>query len=66
MRRDTMDAEALAEQEGRLPPIYENKTYPRATMKYVDGGLQTDGQGILTNIQQRGNTGIMRRRRRHN
>jgi hypothetical protein len=27
------DAEALAEQEGRLPPIYENKTYPRATMK---------------------------------
>ncbi|KAK3304282.1 uncharacterized protein B0T15DRAFT_485965 [Chaetomium strumarium] len=26
------DAEALAEQEGRLPPIYENKTYPRATM----------------------------------
>lgn len=26
------DEEALAEQEGRLPPIYENKTYPRATM----------------------------------
>ncbi|SPQ27667.1 499ede32-eac5-4845-ad66-83321f2d21a2 [Thermothielavioides terrestris] len=32
-RRDTtVDAETLAEQEGRLPPIYENKTYPRATM----------------------------------
>ncbi|KAK4122615.1 hypothetical protein N657DRAFT_598255 [Parathielavia appendiculata] len=31
-RRTIMDAEALAEQEGRLPPIYENKTYPRATM----------------------------------
>jgi hypothetical protein len=32
-RRDTsIDAEMLAEQEGRLAPIYENKTYPRATM----------------------------------
>lgn len=32
-RRETAaEAEALAEQEGRLPPIYENKTYPRATM----------------------------------
>ncbi|KAK0634952.1 hypothetical protein B0T17DRAFT_586607 [Bombardia bombarda] len=27
-----IDAEALAAQEGRLPPIYENKSYPRATM----------------------------------
>lgn len=27
------DPEALAAQEGRLPPIQENKTYPRATMK---------------------------------
>ena len=35
-RRDTgIDAEALAEQEGRLPPIFENKSYPRATMKYA-------------------------------
>lgn len=35
-RRDTaVDLDALAEQEGRLAPIYENKTYPRATMKYV-------------------------------
>jgi hypothetical protein len=35
-RRNTaVDADALAEQEGRLPPIYENKTYQRATMKYV-------------------------------
>ncbi len=33
-RRDTaVDLDALAEQEGRLAPIYENKTYPRATMK---------------------------------
>lgn len=32
-RRDTsIDPEALAAQEGRLPPIYENKSYPRATM----------------------------------
>lgn len=39
-RRQTgMDAETLAEQEGRLPPIYENKTYPRPTMKYVVSGL---------------------------
>jgi hypothetical protein len=38
-RRDTsVDAETLAEQEGRLPPIYENKTYPRATMKYDPSG----------------------------
>ncbi|KAK3904605.1 hypothetical protein C8A05DRAFT_13532 [Staphylotrichum tortipilum] len=36
-RRDTgIDAEALAEQEGRLPPIYENKSYPRATMNSAD------------------------------
>jgi hypothetical protein len=27
------DPDALALQEGRLPPIYENKSYPRATMK---------------------------------
>jgi hypothetical protein len=32
-RRNTMDLEALAEQEGRLPPIFENKQYARATMK---------------------------------
>ncbi|KAL2265387.1 hypothetical protein VTJ83DRAFT_6487 [Remersonia thermophila] len=32
-RRETpAEAEASAEQEGRLPPIFENKTYPRATM----------------------------------
>ncbi|KAK4228453.1 hypothetical protein QBC38DRAFT_414551 [Podospora fimiseda] len=32
-RRDTnIDPETLAAQEGRLPPIYENKSYPRATM----------------------------------
>ncbi|KAK4190153.1 hypothetical protein QBC35DRAFT_490839 [Podospora australis] len=32
-RRDTnVDAETLAAQEGRLPPIYENKSFPRATM----------------------------------
>ena len=35
-RRDTgVDLDALAEQEGRLPPIYENKPYARTTMKYV-------------------------------
>ncbi|KAK4162292.1 hypothetical protein QBC43DRAFT_302304 [Cladorrhinum sp. PSN259] len=32
-RRDTnIDPETLAAQEGRLAPIYENKSYPRATM----------------------------------
>ncbi|KAK4667321.1 hypothetical protein QC763_308200 [Podospora pseudopauciseta] len=32
-RRDTnVDAETLAAQEGRMPPIYENKSYQRATM----------------------------------
>ncbi|KAK3989861.1 hypothetical protein QBC44DRAFT_381200 [Cladorrhinum sp. PSN332] len=32
-RRDTnVDPETLAAQEGRLPPIFENKSYPRATM----------------------------------
>jgi hypothetical protein len=32
-RDPTVDPETLAAQEGRLPPIYENKSYPRATMK---------------------------------
>lgn len=36
-RRETMssmeDLEAAALQEGRLPPIWENKTYPRETLK---------------------------------
>lgn len=27
------EAESLAAQEGRLAPIYENKTYPRQTLK---------------------------------
>ncbi|KAL2160073.1 hypothetical protein VTH06DRAFT_1728 [Thermothelomyces fergusii] len=31
-RNPSIDSETLAEMEGRLPPIYENKTYPRATM----------------------------------
>ncbi|KAK0747610.1 hypothetical protein B0T21DRAFT_406218 [Apiosordaria backusii] len=32
-RRETnVDAETLAAQEGRMPPIYENKSYQRATM----------------------------------
>lgn len=35
--RDSRSAEAAAAQEGgRLPPIQENKTYPRRTMRYVD------------------------------
>lgn len=36
-RRETMgsvqDLEAAALQEGRLPPIWESKTYPRETLK---------------------------------
>ena len=33
--RENVDQDALAAQEGRLPPIYENKSVARATMKYV-------------------------------
>lgn len=34
--RDSRSLEAIAAQEeGRLPPIHENKTYPRRTMRYV-------------------------------
>ena len=33
--RENVDQDALAAQEGRLPPIYENKPVARATMKYV-------------------------------
>lgn len=34
--RDSRTAEEVAAtQEGRLPPIHENKTYPRRTMRYV-------------------------------
>ncbi|KAK3344023.1 hypothetical protein B0T25DRAFT_315338 [Lasiosphaeria hispida] len=32
LRDTSVDPEALAAQEGRLPPIQENKQYPRATM----------------------------------
>jgi len=32
-REPAVDPDTLAAQEGRLPPIYENKAYPRATMK---------------------------------
>ena len=39
-RNTSIDSETLAEMEGRLPPIYENKMYQRATMKYVFSGLQ--------------------------
>ncbi|KAH6620973.1 hypothetical protein B0J18DRAFT_384101 [Chaetomium sp. MPI-SDFR-AT-0129] len=31
-RTTSIDSDTLAEMEGRLPPIYENKSYPRATM----------------------------------
>ncbi|TPX07860.1 uncharacterized protein E0L32_010435 [Thyridium curvatum] len=31
-RESVKDEEALAMQEGRLPPIYENKSYPRQTL----------------------------------
>ncbi len=55
-RRDTgIDADALAEQEGRLPPIYENKSYPRATMKSVVPGwmlcLRCRGANISTAVR---------------
>ena len=29
------EAEDLAESDGRMPPIFETKTYPRRTMEYV-------------------------------
>jgi hypothetical protein len=35
LRDVAKDTEALAMQEGRLPPIYENKSYSRVTMEYV-------------------------------
>lgn len=35
LRDVAKDAEAAAMQEGRLPPIQENKAYPRQTMEYV-------------------------------
>lgn len=35
--RESRSAEEVAAmQEGRLPPIHENKTYPRRTMRYVN------------------------------
>lgn len=34
LRNVAHDAESLALQEGRLPPIPENRSYPRATLKY--------------------------------
>lgn len=40
--RDSKGAEAAAAQEGRLPPIPENKTYPRRTMKYVISASKRD------------------------
>jgi len=33
LRDVAKDAEAQAMQEGRLPPIYENKAYPRQTLR---------------------------------
>jgi hypothetical protein len=33
LRNVAHDNEALARQEGRLPPIPENRSYPRATLK---------------------------------
>ncbi|KAH9908015.1 hypothetical protein F4778DRAFT_457688 [Xylariomycetidae sp. FL2044] len=39
-RRDTIssmkDLEAVAQQEGRLPPLWENKTYPRKSLNQDD------------------------------
>ncbi len=32
-RKPAKDIEALAAEESRLPPIYENKTYPRQTLR---------------------------------
>ena len=32
-RRDSIDVEAMAHQEGRLPPIWKTKPYPRETLK---------------------------------
>ena len=35
LRNLAKDPEATAAQEGRLPPIYEHKSYPRRTLTYV-------------------------------
>lgn len=36
------DQDALAMQEGRLPPIHENKSYPRQTLRYGYADLIID------------------------
>lgn len=49
--RDSRNAEAAAAQEeGRLPPIHENKTYPRRTMRYVVGISKQGLQFKLTTV----------------
>lgn len=43
------EAESLAAQEGRLPPIYENKTFPRQTLRCVaNAGRRSCWNKMLT------------------
>ncbi|KAF3766121.1 hypothetical protein M406DRAFT_68494 [Cryphonectria parasitica EP155] len=50
--RDSRSAEEAARQEeGRLPPIHENKTYPRRTMRYVGAQHGRAGLSEPANMQ---------------
>lgn len=42
-------SEAVAGQEGRLPPILENKSYPRRTLEYVTIVIIHVTRGVYTN-----------------
>lgn len=41
---------AAAQDEGRLPPIHETKTYPRRTMRYVVTAIAQRSLCKLTNM----------------
>lgn len=47
-------SEAVGGQEGRLPPILENKTYPRRTLEYVQWHI-TSCRDNANNLQTAGN-----------
>ena len=57
-RDSRSSAEMAALQEGKLPPIQENTTYPRRTMKYAMSSLGIfEANRMLTFSQSQRNTG---------
>lgn len=46
-RDSRSSADMAALQEGKLPPIQENTTYPRRTMKYANSTLETIGANSM-------------------